>query len=127
MAAAADAWTSVAGADRVGSIPVRRSRAGVVTVACADAGLAQKLAFRADALADALGAALGEPVRGLRFTIADHAIPPPSGPAVRVPVTPGPAARSAARGLVAGAGDPELRAALERAAAASIQRSWDTK
>ena len=127
LEALAAAWDEVAGPDRAGSIPVRRARSGVVTVACRDAGLAQKLAFRSDVLADALAAATASAVRGLRFVIADHAIPPPAATREVRPVVPGRDAAAAAQGLVAQVSDPDLRAVLERAAAVSIQRTWDAR
>jgi len=120
----AAAWPEAAGrlADR--SAPIRRSRDGVVTVACADAATAQALAYRADDLADALAARTGQPVPGLRVVVADHALtPPPSAPPAP-PAPPSPAARAAAEGLVAGVGDEHLRDLLARAAAASLERGW---
>jgi hypothetical protein len=96
----------------------------VVTVACADAGTAQALAYRADDLADALAARTRQPVRGLRVVVADHALPEAPQAAPSPPAPPSPAARAAAEGLVAGVGDDDLRALLARAAAASLERGW---
>lgn len=119
------AWPQVAGSAGTRSVPVRVSRAGVVSVACADAGLAQTLAFREGPLMSALEAATGRRLRALRFVVADHAVAFPVVATPPRPVKPTRAARDAAHGLVAATDDEHLRAVLERAAAASIQRSWD--
>jgi hypothetical protein len=104
--------------------PIRASRAGVVTIACADASVAQEVAALSDRLAEALEKEAGIPVRGLRAVIADHALPG-SGPATpAAPEPPGEAARAAAAGLAAGVEDEQVRAAIERAAAAALQRRW---
>lgn len=119
------AWRAVAGRDAAGSLPLRRTRNGIVTVACADAGIAQALSAREDDLVDALRAATGEQVRGLRCVVADHALPPAEDAPPPPPRPPGAQASAVAEGLVASVEDPALRAAIARAAARSIQRTWD--
>ena len=72
------AWAEATGPGTVNhAYPIRRSRAGVVTVACSDAVWANELDLRRDEIADRLAALLGDPdaVAGLRFVVADHAIP----------------------------------------------------
>jgi hypothetical protein len=74
------AWPEATGPGTVNhAYPIRRSRAGVVTVACSDAVWAQEMDMRRDEIADRLTALLDDPdaVAGLRFVVADHAIPGP--------------------------------------------------
>lgn len=120
----ADAWVAAAGNLADVTQVLRTSRNGVVTVACADASVAQEVSARSDELVDALTAALGRPVVGVRAVIADHAIVTPRAPRPR-PVVPGPAAQEAASGLADAVEDPEVRAAVQRAVAAAFQRHWD--
>gem|GEM_PF-563699 len=86
------AWAEASGPGTVNhAYPIRRSRAGVVTVACTDAVWAQELDMRGDELMDRLATILGDPnaVGGLRFVVADHAIPQPDpGPVVPVDLPP---------------------------------------
>lgn len=126
MEVMADAWAAVAGRDADRSLPIRRTRAGVITVACADAGTAQSVAARADLLADLLGQALGEPVRGLRAVVADHALPQRATAARRTPPPPpGADARAVAEGIASSVEDEVLKDLIARAAAISLQRTWD--
>jgi hypothetical protein len=123
LATLADAWAAAVGAEgATRSRPVRRTRAGVVTIACADASWAQELAARADLLLARLGAvpAGARPV-ALRFVVADHVLSTPAPPRRDPPPrAPTPEALDAARRVAAGVTDPELRAHLERAAAAAL-------
>ncbi len=121
------AWSQAAGRDAARSVPVRVSRQGVASVACADASMAQAMAYREAELLAGLERSGAVRLRGLRFVVADHAVTFLQPPPERAPVAPGADARRVARGLVAAAEDDRLRQALERAAAASIQRSWDTR
>lgn len=122
------AWPEASGPGTVNhAYPIRRSRAGVVTVACTDAVWAQELDMRTDELLDRLGRILGDPdaVAGLRFVVADHAIPEPDPgprPARDLP-PPAPDSMAAAEAMVTGIDDPELRDLVARAAARSIDRS----
>lgn len=127
LAVVVAAWPGAAGRDAARSVPVRMSRGGVVSVACADAGMAQAMSYREAALLSALEGAGIARLRALRFVVADHAVTFPQPPPERVPVAPGADARRVAQGLVAAAEDDRLRQALERAAAVSVQRSWDTR
>jgi len=118
------AWPEAAGpvAARQ-STPLRRSRAGVVTIGCASAAWAQELAVRADVLLPRLAAAApGITVATLRFAVADHALPlePPAEPPA--PPRPTPAERDAARRVGAAVERPDLRELIERAAAAALAR-----
>jgi hypothetical protein len=106
--------------------PVRRSNAGLVTVACADAIWAQTLSSQTDDLLDRLRAAAGNAaVSGLRFVPDEHALrrlaeaaaPPPAPP----PVSPEKAA--AAEQLAQGVSDPVLRDLVARAAARAPTRA----
>jgi hypothetical protein len=98
----------------------------VVTVACADAVWAQELDMRTDELMERMAALLDNPdaVAGLRFVVADHAIPTPEeAPAPRVPLPPpDPAAVARARDATRAIEDPELRDLVTRAAARSLER-----
>lgn len=121
------AWSDATGPGTVNhAYPIRRSRAGVVTVACSDAVWAHELGMREEEIAARLAAALGDPdaVAGLRFVVADHAIPrvddeaPPRPP---LP-DPGPEALRRARAATAHIDDPELRAVITRMAARAMER-----
>jgi hypothetical protein len=119
------AWPGAAG-DAIArhSVPVRRSRAGVVTIACADANWAQELAARGEQLATALRRACpGTQIIGLRFVVGDHVLgPPPAGPSRTARRRPSPAARAAAEEATRDVRDERLRALLRRAAAAAMSR-----
>jgi hypothetical protein len=126
LEAVLDAWPGAVGdAVTARARPVRRSRAGLVTVACADAVWAQELAAQAEDIAARLADALPEAeIRGLRFVADEHALRESSAPEADSrparPV-PGPAEVAAAERLVGDVGDPALRALLARAAAASAR------
>lgn len=125
-AAAALAWPAVVGpAGARHSVPVRCTRAGVVTVACADAAWAHELSARREELTARLVAQCPDAgIVGLRFAVADHALPvtpdAPSPPPPPPPPTP--AQRAAGASAAAGVSDPVLRDLVERAAAASAAR-----
>jgi hypothetical protein len=123
--AAAVAWPEVVGADGARhSVPVRCTRAGVVTVACSDAAWAYELSAQREELTARLIAACPDAgIVGLRFAVADHALPgPPQAPAPPPPPPPTPAQRAEAASAAAAVGDPVLRGLIERAAAASAAR-----
>ncbi|HMO01035.1 MAG TPA: DUF721 domain-containing protein [Miltoncostaeaceae bacterium] len=127
--ALAEAWRAVVGpavADH--TAPLRRSRAGVLTVACSSASWAQELTMRRDELVRLLaGAAPDAGVTGLRFSVADH-VPAGEAPAPPAPAPPPPApgARERAVGEDAAAGiaDPAVRDLVARAAAAAEARRF---
>lgn len=121
------AWPDATGPGTVNhAYPIRRSRAGVVTVACSDAVWAQELGMRADEISDRLAAILGDPdaVRGLRFVVADHAIPQVIEELRAPPPLPPPDAATMARAREAtrAIDDPELREIVTRAAARALER-----
>jgi hypothetical protein len=121
------AWPDATGPGTVNhAYPIRRSRAGVVTVACMDAVWAQELDMRADELMTRLAALLDNPdaVAGLRFVVADHAIPQAdTGPPPRpVLPPPDPEALARARAATRAIEDPALRDLVTRAAARSMER-----
>jgi hypothetical protein len=126
VGAAAQAWPTVVGraaADH--SVPVRRSRAGVVTVACASASWAQELAGRRFELAARLAERCPDAeVSALRFVVADHALPGPPAEAAAPPppAAPGPAERRVGAAAAEGVGEPVLRELVARAAAAAAAR-----
>jgi predicted nucleic acid-binding Zn ribbon protein len=127
VAAAALAWADVVGtaaADH--SAPVRRSRAGVLTVACSSASWAQELSARRAELADRLARRCPDAgVSGLRFAVADHALParaPEATPPAPPPADPSAAERAAGTAAAAGVSEPALRELVARAAAASAAR-----
>ncbi|MFN8109028.1 MAG: DciA family protein [Thermoleophilia bacterium] len=121
-----EAWAQACGELAAHTTVLRASRNGVVTIACTDAGVAQELSLRAEELTRALSDAAGRALLGVRAVIADHAVTPraPAGPPPP-PAPPGPEAVAAAEGLAAHVTDPELRAAVQRAAAAALQRRWN--
>ena len=121
------AWPDATGPGTVNhAYPIRRSRAGVVTVACADAVWAHELGMREDEISARLATALGDPdaVAGLRFVVADHAIPRADEQApARPPLPdPGPDALRRAGEATAHIEDPELRAVITRMAARAMER-----
>jgi predicted nucleic acid-binding Zn ribbon protein len=125
-AAAALAWPDVVGraaADH--SVPVRRSRAGVLTVACSSASWAHELSARRLELTAKLAERAPEAaVAALRFAVADHVVPAPA-PAPRAApaaATPSAAERDLGAAAAAGVGEPALRDLVARAAAASAAR-----
>jgi Dna[CI] antecedent, DciA len=125
-AAAALAWPDVVGraaADH--SVPVRRSRAGVLTVACSSASWAQELTARRADLAARLAQRCPESgVTALRFAVADHVVPPAPVAPAPAPARAAPGPEEMARGAAAAAGvrEPALRDLVARAAAASAAR-----
>jgi hypothetical protein len=104
--------------------PLRKSRAGVLTVACSSAAWAQELTMRRDDLVARLAAAAPEAgVTGLRFSVADH-VPagPPPPPPPPPPPAPGPRERAVGDDVAAGIADPAVRDLVARAAAAAETR-----
>lgn len=121
------AWPDATGPGTVNhAYPIRRSRAGVVTVACSDAVWAQELGMRADEISDRLARILGDPdaVQGLRFVVADHAIPQVVEEFRAPPPLPPPDAATMARAreVTRAIDDPELREIVTRAAARALER-----
>lgn len=124
--AAAAAWADVVGAAAAAhSVPVRRTRAGVLTVACSSGSWAQELTMRRDELLERLLARAPDTgVTALRFSVADHAMatlpeaPPAPPPAPR----PTPAQAAVGARAAEGLGDERLRDLVARAAAASEAR-----
>lgn len=121
------AWPEATGPGTVNhAYPIRRSRAGVVTVACSDAVWAQEMDMRRDEIAMRLAALLDDPdaVAGLRFVVADHAIPQadPGPPPRRIPPPPDPDVVARAEEVTRDIDDPDLRALVTRAAARSLER-----
>ncbi|MDX6554367.1 MAG: Dna[CI] antecedent, DciA [Miltoncostaeaceae bacterium] len=124
LSAARAGWARAGGpALAAQSIPLRRSRAGVLTVACASAAWAQALQARAEELLVRLAEAAPEArVTSLRFVVSDDALPEPPPPPKAPPRPPSAAVREAAREAVGEVSDPRLRELLERAAAAALNR-----
>lgn len=128
IAALAGVWARVVG-DAAGrySEPVRRSRAGVVTIGCSSAAWAQELSARREELLERLRVAAPDAgVSGLRFAVADHV----AGAAERIgaPLPPRPAPAPAAADRAAGAraadgiGDERIRELIARLAATAAAR-----
>ena len=121
------AWPDATGPGTVNhAYPIRRSRAGVVTVACADAVWAHELGMREEEISARLATAMGDPdaVAGLRFVVADHAIPQAEAQVpARPPLPePGPEALRRAGEATAHIEDPKLRAVITRMAARAMER-----
>ena len=124
-AAAAAEWSGVVGEVAAAhSVPVRCTRAGVVTVACSDASWAHELSTRREELtARLLASCPGQGIVGLRFAVADHALAlAPTPPPPVAPPPPTAAQRAFAAAAAADVSDPVLRALVARAAAASAAR-----
>jgi hypothetical protein len=125
-AAAARVWVAVVGpAAAAHSVPIRCTRAGVLTIACSDSAWAHELSARRDQLTARLIAQCPDAgIAGLRFAVADHALPvaPEVVPDAPRPPAPTPRQRLDAAAAAAGVSDPVLRDLVERAAAASAAR-----
>lgn len=119
----ATAWpTLVAPAAASKSWPHRLTRAGVLTIACADAGWAQELGAHAQSLAAGLATQVADvPLQRLRFIVADRAVNPSAGAVgdTKAP-KPGRAHLALAEHAVEGVSDEALRSALKRAIAAAL-------
>ncbi len=120
-------WPTVAGAAvAANAMPLRRTRAGVVTIACSSASWAHELAAHSDRLVNGLRGATDVEVIDLRFIVADHAVIAPPGsapPAPReTPRAPDPDAHRRAVELVGEVTDDRLRDLLTRAAARALDR-----
>lgn len=118
-----EVWAEVAGAEvaRV-SRPIGLNDRGVLTIAVADAIWSQEITARADELVAALAETrAAADVRRLRTRVADQVFSvgadEPSRPSVTPPDA---AAQEAAREAARAISDPEVRAAVERAAAAAL-------
>lgn len=127
LASVRAAWPEATGPGTVNhAYPVRRSRAGVVTIACSDAVWAHELQARAEEIEERLAEALDDPlaVAGLRFVIADHALPVADpGPPPRAPLPPpNPRALQRAEEATRDIEDPALRDLVTRAAARALER-----
>lgn len=103
------------------AIPIRLSRAGVLTVACATAGIAQRVASDSDRLLRSL-AACAPKVRvvSLRPVVADQAIVRVQRPAPAKPVRPSAQDMEQGARIAEGVHDPRLRELISRAAAARL-------
>lgn len=127
LASVRAAWPEATGPGTVNhAYPIRRSRAGVVTVACADAVWAQELDARSEQIEALLADLLEDPsaVAGLRFVVADHALPAPvPEPAPRQALPPpDPAVMRRAEDATRDIEDPALRDLVTRAAARALER-----
>jgi hypothetical protein len=125
-AAAAAAWADVVGsAAAAHSVPVRRTRAGVLTVACSSASWAQELSMRRDELLQRLLARAPDTgVTALRFSVSDHVVaaPPEGAPPPRPAPRPTPAQTALGARAAEGLADEQLRDLVARAASASAAR-----
>lgn len=122
----AAAWPTVVGAPVAAhSVPVRCTRAGVLSVACSDAGWAHELsARRDDLLAKLVEACPGAGLTGIRFAVADHAFGGAAPATAAPPLAPTPtrADRAVGDAIAEGLSDPRVRELVARAAAASAAR-----
>jgi hypothetical protein len=122
LAALQAAWLQVVGPEIAARTTVtRRSRAGVVTVACADSLWAHDLHSRVDVLADQLAeTAPGVAITGVRFVTADRAVPETQPQERARAVRPTDEELAAAAASVGEVSDPDLRELLTRAAAGQM-------
>ncbi len=119
------AWSEVAGAEVArASRPIGLNDRGVLTIAVADAIWSQEITARGDELIAALAATpAGADIRRLRTRVADQVFSVGADQVSRPPVLPpSEAAREAARKATRDISDPEVRAAVERAAAAALSQ-----
>jgi Dna[CI] antecedent, DciA len=121
------AWPAVAGAAvAANAMPLRRTRAGVVTIACSSASWAHELSAHSDRLVTGLKDATPVEVVDLRFIVADHALINPAGAPPSAPrealKAPDPDAQRRATELVGEVADDRLRDLLTRAAARTVER-----
>jgi hypothetical protein len=127
LAAIAAVWPDAVGVlNARNAWPARIGRDGTLHVATADSLWAFELTQLAPAILERLRAALGEACPPqLRFAQGTLPALAPAGPPPTAPAAlrPGPEERAAAERLVAAVGDGELRAAVARAAAASLARA----
>ncbi|HET6849456.1 MAG TPA: DciA family protein [Gaiellales bacterium] len=117
-------WRSAVGEEVARrSLPVRRS-GGALVVHCASSSWASELTLLEGRLRRRLTAALGQEAPPLRFEVGDVDSPDPTSGAASPapPLEPTAEQLLQARALAAGIVDPELRAAAERAIAASLAR-----
>ena len=123
-------WVRVVGEQAAAhSEPVRRSRAGVVSVVCTSAAWAQELTFRREELLERLRDELGDAsaLTGLRFSVADHVAGAPAReasertPPRRAP-RPTSADRQAGEREAEGIDNREIRALIARLAASARAR-----
>ena len=124
VAEARRVWSSAVGAEVARrSLPVRRSGDALV-VHCASSSWASELTLLESRLRRRLEAALGGESPPLRFEVGDVDAPEPTGGSARPapPLEPTAEQLLQARALAAGIADPDLRAAAERAIAASLAR-----
>ncbi len=128
IGALAQVWPDVVGEVAANhSVPVRRTRAGVVSVACSSGAWAQELTARREELAERLLARLPDAaVTGLRFVVADHVmvVAPTVAdtPAPPPPPRPGAAERAAGERAADGIHDDDIRRLVQRAAAVAATR-----
>lgn len=116
-------WAQVAPTAAAHSTPERLSRAGVLTVICADSGWAQELSAHAVEIhARIVHQAPELAVQKVRFAVGAGGVGggPRAAAARAKPVKPGPAERDAAAAAVEGVADPELRELLRKAVAAGL-------
>lgn len=124
VAEARRVWSSAVGEEVARrSLPVRRSGDALV-VHCASSSWASELTLLESRLRRRLEAALGREAPPLRFEVGDVDAPDPSrgAAAPATPLEPTAEQLLQARALAVGIADPELRAAAERAIAASLAR-----
>lgn len=124
VAEARRVWRSAVGQEVARrSLPVRRS-GGALVVHCASSAWASELTLLEGRLRRRLETALGRESPPLRFEVGDVDAPDPrnGAPAAALPLEPSAEQVLQARALAAGIADPELRAAAERAIAASLAR-----
>lgn len=122
------AWLDLVG-PQVGaqSVVVRRSRAGVVSIACAGSSWAQELNGRREHWTAELARRCAPlSVTGVRFVVGDHVIPPPP-PGQRDPIVPTRAELAAAEAQTPQIDDPTLRDLLIRAQAGQMALDRERK
>lgn len=122
------AWAELVGeAAALQSVVVRRSRAGVVAVACSSAAWAQELDGSRDRWVAELRRRV-DPVQvtGIRFVVGDHVMPTPPPPE-REPIVPTAEELASADAQTPQIADPVLRDLLVRAQAGQAALARERK
>lgn len=126
-AALQELWAQMVGPQAAAnSVVVRRSRAGVVNIACSSAAWAQELDSRRERWTEQFRAQSDVVVSGLRFVVGDHVMPAPERKAPE-PIVPTAAELAAAEAHTPQITDPTLRDLLIRAQAGQMALARERK
>jgi hypothetical protein len=127
-AALQEVWAQIVGPQAAAqSIVIRRSRAGVVNIACSSAAWAQELDSRRERWTEQLREQADVVVTGVRFVVGDHVMPAPPVGASAEPITPTAAELAQAEAGTPQIADRALRDLLIRAQAGQMALARERK